>query len=163
MRSFAESRTASNISSIYTSEERKAGDAGAILADYLGVSPRSLEALGEIDRSATGYLPPAELELVVEEYYARPSDVVRGRERAIQAQSRIVGALKEITLSDQTFGDIAVVSHGGVGCLLLAHLLGAPINRQFEQVSRGGGSYIALRFDQTSMALLHRWRAIETA
>ncbi|MFC0389117.1 histidine phosphatase family protein [Muricoccus vinaceus] len=36
-------------------------------------------------------------------------------------------------------GDIAIVSHGGVGALLLCHLKGVPISRAEDQPGAGGG------------------------
>ena len=30
-------------------------------------------------------------------------------------------------------GDLVVVSHGGVGSLLLCHLLGVPVDRRYDQ------------------------------
>ena len=41
-------------------------------------------------------------------------------------------------------GDLVVVSHGGVGSLLLCHLLGVPVDRRHDQP--GQGSWF--RFDR---------------
>ena len=45
------------ISAICCSTEQKAVDGAEILARYLGIGYEMVEELGEIDRSATGYLP----------------------------------------------------------------------------------------------------------
>jgi broad specificity phosphatase PhoE len=58
-------------------------------------------------------------------------------------------------------GDVAVVSHGGVGALLLGHLGGGRISRDFDQPHRGGGCYFAAA--RNDMALLHGWRVIDDA
>jgi broad specificity phosphatase PhoE len=51
---------------------------------------------------------------------------------------------------------VAVVAHGGVGTLLLCHLLGAPIDRRHDQP--GQGSYF--RFEATTRRLAHGWRRL---
>ena len=56
-------------------------------------------------------------------------------------------------------GDIAVVSHGGVGALLLCHLPGVPISRAADQPP-GAGGYV-LAFDRTDWTLRHGWRPID--
>jgi len=57
-------------------------------------------------------------------------------------------------------GDIAIVSHGGVGALLLCHMKGAPISRAHDQPGQGGGNVFS--FDVPSRRLLSGWRRIET-
>lgn len=76
---------------IVSSTEQKAIDTAAIVADTVGLVPSTDAALGEIDRSATGYLPLEEFEGVVDAFFATPDDSVRGWERAVDAQARIVG------------------------------------------------------------------------
>ena len=49
------------VAQIYCSAEQKAVDGAAIAARHLGKDYRVLAALHKNDRSATGYLPPAEL------------------------------------------------------------------------------------------------------
>lgn len=52
-----------------------------------------------------------------------------------------------------------MVSHGAVGALLLAQLLGEAISRRFDQPGSGGGNFFA--FDAESRAVLHAWRPID--
>jgi broad specificity phosphatase PhoE len=47
-----------DVTSIYCSTEQKALDGAEILAGHLGIGFETVEALGENDRSATGFLPP---------------------------------------------------------------------------------------------------------
>ncbi len=146
------------VRSIFTSAERKATDAAGLLAERLGISPVIIEGLGENDRSATGYLPKAEFEAVADEFFARPGQSVRGWERAADAQRRIVGAVERaVSLAPE--GDAAIVSHGGVGALLLCHLTGVPISRDADQPGGGGGHVYS--FDRASRRLLSGWRRIE--
>ena len=150
-----------SIRGIFSSAERKATEAARIMADFLSVSPIVVEGLGENDRSATGYLPKFEFEATADEFFARPEDSVRGWERAADAQRRIVLAVNDAIMLCPAQGDVAIVSHGGVGALLLCHLKGVPISRAEDQPGGGGGN--AFSFDMTTRQLLSGWRRIEEA
>jgi broad specificity phosphatase PhoE len=142
------------VRAVWCSTERKARDGAAILAGHLGLPVTALAACGENDRSATGYLPKAEFEAVADQFFAHPEQSVRGWERAIDAQRRIVGAVEKIlTASPGSEGDIAIVAHGGVGTLLLCHLRGDAIGRQHDQPPNNGGNYFA--FDAVTRRLHH--------
>lgn len=159
MERFAEALAGRNVSAIYASTERKAVDGAAILADRLGLPYRTDADLGENDRSATGYIAPPEFWEVVGEFFARPTESVRGWERAIDAQARIVGAVGRIAREEESAGDIVIVSHGGVGCLLTAHLQGVEIGKETRPSHPGGGCYIVIR--RAPLALEKDWRVIE--
>jgi broad specificity phosphatase PhoE len=82
---------------IFASSERKARDGAEILAAALGLAGYSTEpAPGENDRSATGYLAKPEFEATADAFFANPHTGVRGWERAVDAQARIVGAVDRI-------------------------------------------------------------------
>jgi broad specificity phosphatase PhoE len=147
------------VRSVFCSAERKATDAAAIVANHLGLRPIIVETLGENDRSATGYLPKSEFEAVADEFFARPDDSVRGWERARDAQRRIVDAVERIISMSVAGGDVAIVSHGGVGSLFLCHLKGVPISRSEDQPGEGGGNFFS--FDAAGRHLLSEWRPIE--
>jgi broad specificity phosphatase PhoE len=148
-----------DVRSLFSSAERKARDAAAIIAERLCLQPAVIEGLGENDRSATGYLPKMEFEAVADEFFARPEESVRGWERAADAQCRIVAAVEHAIALASTKGDIAIVSHGGVGALLLCHLKDLPIARTEDQPGDGGGCVYS--FDAVSWRLLCGWRRIE--
>ena len=66
MQALAASPWASGVRHIFSSSERKARDAARLLADGLGLQEYSVvDALGENDRSATGYLAQQEFEATV--------------------------------------------------------------------------------------------------
>ena len=159
MRLAAERPWLAGVQSIFTSTEQKAMDAAGVLAEKLGISPVAIEDLGENDRSATGYLPRTEFEAVADEFFAQPEVSVRGWERAADAQRRIVGAIERAMSLVSLEGDVAIVSHGGVGALLLCHLKGVPINRDADQPGGGGGHIYS--FCKASRQLLSGWRRIE--
>jgi broad specificity phosphatase PhoE len=95
----------------------------------------------------------------VDEFFRRPEESVRGWERAVDAQRRIVAATAAVLRMAPVDGDVAVVAHGGVGTLLLCHLSGSPISRDQDQPPTNGGNYFAV--DQTTLRLIHGWRSID--
>ncbi len=151
---------AATLRSLWCSTERKARDGADILAGALGLPPTVLAELGENDRSATGYLPPGEFEAVADQFFAHPEQAVRGWERAADAQRRIVAGVQRVTdASAACRGNVAIVSHGGVGALLLCHLLARPIGREHDQPATNGGNHFA--FYTKTRQLCHGWRPID--
>ncbi len=149
-----------SIGAVWCSTERKALDGAAILANHLSLPVHHLATLRENDRATTGYLPKAEFEAVADAFFAHPTESVRGWERAIDAQQRIVAAVGDVVAASAGCGgDIAIVAHGGVGALLLCHLLAAPIARTHDQPPNNGGNYFA--FDAATGRLRHGWRPID--
>jgi broad specificity phosphatase PhoE len=147
------------VQAVFTSAERKALDAASTVAGHLSLSPVIIADLGENNRSATGYLPKAEFEAVADRFFANPDESVRGWERAIDAQRRIVRAMDRVIAMAPADGDIAIVSHGGVGTLLLCHLKGIPISRTEDQPGNGGGNLFS--FDIATRRLLTGWHRID--
>lgn len=144
------------IGSVYSSKEKKAVSAAKRITAKLHLPITYLEELGEMDRSSTGFLDPAEFEKTVDAFFANPNQSVRGWETAIAAQRRIVAVVEEILRESRKEGDIAIVSHGGVGSLLISHLKGAPISRMEDQP--GQGYYFV--FENETRRLLHAWQSI---
>ncbi|WP_439690771.1 histidine phosphatase family protein [Curtobacterium sp. SP.BCp] len=137
-------------SPVVTSTERKAVETAELVAG--GRPVEQDPALGEIDRSATGYLPFDEFDAVVDAFFARPSESVRGWERAVDAQERIVAAVR----AQAGAGDVVLVSHGAVGALLLASLSGGPISRAAEQPGMGS----VLTLDPVSWRATSDWQRL---
>lgn len=147
------------VRAVFTSAERKAVQAAEILANHLSLEPVVITDLGENDRSATGFLPKAEFERVADEFFAHPDTSVRGWERAIDAQTRIVRAVTRAIAMAPPDRNIAIVSHGAVGALLRCHLMGRSISRTEDQPAGGGGNVYS--FDIGSRQLLSLWRRID--
>ena len=145
------------IRSIYCSTERKAIDAATILSEHLGVPFVEMPELGENDRSATGFLPPDEFERVADEFFAKPTVSVRGWERAVDAQQRVVKAIERI--AETAEGVIAIVAHGAVGTLFYCDLAGEAIARRWDQPPNGGGNYF--RFTLSPRAAHSWWQPID--
>ena len=159
MARFAASPVLARVTAIYSSGERKAVDTARILSERTGVPFSVVAALHENDRSATGYLPPEQFEAVADRFFAEPETSVLGWERAVDAQARIVACVRGIVERDTTLGDIVIAAHGGVGALLLAHLLRKPISRRFDQPGSGGGNFFTWR--RTTLELVHGWQSID--
>ncbi|MDJ0387888.1 histidine phosphatase family protein [Roseomonas sp. E05] len=159
MRRLLEQPWIAGIRHIASSAERKARDAAGVLAGHLGLPVRVVEALGENDRSATGYLPRAEFEATADAFFAHPAQSIRGWERAVDAQARIIRAV-EAALAG-TEGDAAILAHGAVGALLLCNLSRRPISRAADQPGGGGGNLFV--FGREDRRLISGWQRMEEA
>lgn len=147
------------IRAIVASGERKAVETANIVGAAYGLVPRIRHDMHENDRSATGFLPPRAFEAMADAFFANPSTSIRGWERAIDAQNRIVAAA-EAEIIGAGAGDLLFVGHGGVGTLLLCHWLGVAIGREHDQ-RPGGGCVFA--FDAATRRVIHPWLALEDA
>src|SRR5229473_1559951 len=87
----------SETTQIISSSERKAIETAAIIAGELKVTVEVLDAMHENDRSTTGFLAPDEFETVADQFFAHPLASIRGWERAIDAQLRIVREVERVT------------------------------------------------------------------
>lgn len=144
---------------IICSGERKAIETAEIIAGKLGIMIEIREAMHENDRSATGFLKPAEFEQVADRFFAEPHVSVRGWERAIDAQARIVREAKAVLARNRP-GDVLFIGHGGVGTLLFCHYAGHSIDRVHDQPA-GGGNVFA--FTRDGRQIVHDWRRMEEA
>ena len=149
------------ITSIYCSTEQKAIDGATILGDHLGLVPTLDARLGENDRTATGYLPVQEFEATADLFFARPRISIRGWERAVDAQARIVAAARDLIAAEKSPGSIVILAHGAVGALLRCHLAGSPISRQWDQPANGGGNYFAFPLSGPPSAPHPAWHPID--
>jgi len=142
---------------IISSGERKAIETAEIIGAKLNVDVEVREAMHENDRSTTGFLMPDEFETVANQFFAQPHVGIRGWERAIDAQLRIVREVEQVLARNRP-GDVLFVGHGGVGTLLYCHYCGFAIDRIHDQPA-GGGHFFAFASD--GRRVLHRWRPLE--
>lgn len=157
MRRFAASPVMADVTDVWASDETKAIEAAGILAGFHGLPVQVLETLHENDRSATGFLPPHEFEAMADRFFAAPNESVRGWERAVDAQTRVLNAFHGIVAKTEARnGDVAIVAHGGVGTLLLCALSGVEIDRSCDQPFQGH-YWTWSRVDQR---LLGGWQSI---
>jgi broad specificity phosphatase PhoE len=123
---------------VVTSTERKAREAGAILARGAGVAPEAWPDLHENDRGATGFLVPDEFEATADAFFAHPGRSVRGWETAEAAQARVLRAVWAALAGHPPDRPVALVGHGAAGTLLWLALSGRPISRAADQPPGGG-------------------------
>ena len=147
------------VGAVFCSDEQKALDGAAILANFLGIEYTIVPELGEVDRSSTGWLPEEEHAEAARRLFERPDERVRGWETARQAQDRIVRAVDRVIDLHDGRGDIAIMAHGAVGTFLLCHLKGVPISMAEAQPGRDGGHYF--RFEAGTGRLLEGWTRID--
>lgn len=147
---------------IFSSDETKALELAEILAGTIHAPVFNDEQMGENDRSATGFLPPPLFEATANRFFAEPETSVDGWERAIDAQSRIVTAVRE-ALSQVPAGRPAVFcGHGAVGTLLKCHVAGRPIARSEDQGQSGNpGGGNCFVFDLAAGVLHSDWTPLE--
>ncbi|CAA9246505.1 MAG: Mlr7505 protein [uncultured Acidimicrobiales bacterium] len=144
------------ITRIVSSDETKAVQTAEVLAAHTGVEVEVRLGIGENDRSATGFVPPARFEQLADRFFAEPEASVEGWERAVDAQLRIVTGLRDL-LSEVRSGDVAVIGHGGVGTLWYCALAGLPIDRRHDQPHQG--HYFTV--DRGSGLPTHGWQPID--
>jgi broad specificity phosphatase PhoE len=161
MEAFAARLAAEPITSVWSSAEQKARDGARILANRFGLAPQEDPGLGENDRSSTGYIAPPEFWEVVEVFFARPAESVRGWERAVDAQVRIVAAMNRVAAASAPMEQVAVVAHGGVGRLLAAALQGRAIGQEDRPRNPHGGCYLVI--EGPPLSLRRSWRDLEDA
>lgn len=144
---------------IVSSGETKAVETARILADAAAIAVEMDEAMGENDRSSTGFLPPDEFEKAADQFFARPEESFNGWERAVDAQTRISGAVFHILDRHDPAVPIAFIGHGGVGTLLKCRMAGTAIARSADQLP-GGGNLFAFRL--ADRAVTCDWTPMET-
>jgi broad specificity phosphatase PhoE len=127
---------------IVTSAERKAVETAGLIAERTKAAVEVRAAMHENDRAATGFLPPAEFERVADRFFAEPERSVRGWERAVDAQARIVAEVETVLAGHDPAAPLLLVGHGAVGTLLYCRLAGIAIDRRFDQ--QRGGSVFAI-------------------
>jgi len=155
---FGELPLCSEVRSVYASTELKAVRAAELLAQRWQLPLQLLAELGEHDRSSTGYLTSDAFEAAVDAFFAKPDVSYRGWETALNAQARIVSALQAIS-DEAPAGDIAVISHGGVGTLSKCWLKRIPISRGEDQPYQGH-FYL---FGRESRLFIQDWTPLPTA
>jgi broad specificity phosphatase PhoE len=147
---------------IFSSTERKAIELAEIIAAESGGEVIAEEAFGENDRSATGFLAGEKFEAVVERFFADPAHGPEGWESALEAQQRIVNAVRSALVRSR--GEAVFCGHGAVGTLLKCWVAGRAIARREDQrvmAWRGGGNCFV--FEIEPRRLIRDWVRMEDA
>jgi broad specificity phosphatase PhoE len=142
---------------LLTSPEAKARETAALLAAPRGLAVTVVQGSGEVDRSATGYVPHDRHEALADQLFADPDTSAEGWETARAAQGRVVAALSPYLRpgADPT----VILGHGGVGTLLWCHIAGRAISRAEDQP--GGGHVWCAAWVKGGLVPVHPWRPLE--
>ncbi len=127
-------------SRIVASQEPKATQTGAIIAERLHLPLVMAEGLHEHDRRAIRFLAADVFAARMRDLFAHPDTAVFGSESAQAAIARFTAAVDRIT--DEDSGDVVIVSHGTV----IALFVGARADVDAAQLwaTLGLPSYVAL-------------------
>lgn len=162
-RAFAAHPLLRGIGRIVSSDERKATELAAILAEASGAPVMVDPECGENDRSATGYVPSERFEQLADAFFAHPEQSIDGWETAHHAQARIAGAFERALAAHDPKLPLVFAGHGAVGTLLKCRLDGRTISRDEDQRRighPGGGNVFAVRL--ADRRLLCDWTPMET-
>ena len=147
---------------IFSSDETKATDLAGAIAAAIGADVIIEAAMGENDRSSTGFLAPERFEATADRFFAQPGESIEGWETANDAQARIVAAVRR-ALGTVPAGTPAVFcGHGAVGTLLKCFVGSRLISRSEDQrrlADPGGGNGFV--FDLDAMRLHSDWMPME--
>lgn len=152
---------------IVSSAETKAIETAKPIAEALNCALIIREKMHENDRSATGFLPPDEFELVADQFFTHPDKSIYGWETASAAQSRMLlevdACLTNPDFAKTNDSDILFVGHGAVGTLLYCAYSNQAIDRSFDQgfaagVSGGGNVFT---FDLENLKAISHWQSME--
>lgn len=154
---FAASDATANVGAVWSSPERKAREAAAMVSAALDLDTALDDDLAEIDRSSTGFVEGERYAEITERFFAAPEASADGWERAADAQARVLAALDRIeTAAAGLEQDVMVLAHGAVGALTLAARLGEPIAQALDQPRQG----CWFAYDRSDGRVLHRWREL---
>jgi broad specificity phosphatase PhoE len=118
------------VAMIYSSDEPKAVTTARMVAAYTGLSWQTRSCLGELDRRA--YQPPdiAAYRSAVTRMFSNPEQSIRGWETRAHAEERIVTCTQEL-VTENLGATVAIVSHGIILTVLVAHLTGLSERYEF--------------------------------
>lgn len=121
-----------SIAAVYVSPLKRAVQTAAPLAQRLGVTPVVVDDVAEFDRTSNEYIPMEELQATNDPRWQKLVDGVWDSTDETQEQfrDRVVGAFEKI-IEQNSSTSVAVVCHGGVINLYLAHILGVQTKRGF--------------------------------
>lgn len=121
-----------SIAAIYVSPLKRAVQTAGPLALRLGLTPVVIDDVAEFDRTSNEYIPMEELQATNDPRWQKLIDGVWDSTDETQEQfkNRVIGAFEKI-IELNSSAIAAVVCHGGVINLYLAHILGVQTQRGF--------------------------------
>lgn len=95
-------------------------ETATLVGQELGLPVELVDGLHEHERRDTALLGDAEFATAVKELFARPHDLVLGRETAAAALARFDAAVSAVLTAVPATDDVVIVSHGTVISLYVA-------------------------------------------
>lgn len=143
---------------LYASDIVRAWETAGIVGECLGLTPRTMPELREIDVGKWEGLTPEQLYRQypdhMREYDRDPARTVRlGGESYAQLQTRALAAMQTIHAAHRADETVLAVSHGGTIRALLCHVIGLDL-AHFGRMWLDNGSLTELRYGR------HGWRLI---
>jgi broad specificity phosphatase PhoE len=111
---------AQGVSRLYSSLEPKTLETAALVAVRSGLVLEPRPNLHENDRTGLGFRTQDELEQCIREFFDQPDKLIIGKETATSALRRFTESIN-IILSEGPRRDVAIVTHGTVLSLFVAH------------------------------------------
>lgn len=145
---------ASTVARVISSGETKAIEMASPFCAAHGIELEIRPETGEIDRSATGFVPHERHEELADRLFAAPEESADGWERAVDARDRLLTSLGDVLAPGGP--DVVVVGHGGVGTILWCTLTERPIARAEDQTGPGN----VWAFDLDTRQGVHPWRRV---
>jgi alpha-ribazole phosphatase len=142
---------------LYTSDLSRAAETAAIIGEQIGLAPRLMPELREIDVGQWEGYTPEELYRRfpdhMKEYERDPARTVRlGGESYAQLQERALVALNAIQRAHASGDTLLAVSHGGTIRALLCHVIGLDL-AHFGRLWLDNGSLTELRLGSSGWRL----------
>lgn len=146
------------VGALYSSDVVRAWETAELIGTTLGLSPRAMPELREIDVGQWEGLTPEELYRRfpdhMAEYRRDPARTVRlGGESYAQLQERALVALNQIQAHHEADAVVAAVSHGGTIRALLCHVIGLDLGN-FGRMWLDNGSLTELRLGRNGWRLM---------
>ena len=118
---------------VITSLEPKAQETGQLLAESLQIPVATAADLHEHERHNTPFLSPEMFKASVSTFFENPGQRVMGEESANEAHTRFANAVRGM-VSAHPHKNIAIVAHGTVISLFVAHMTGMEPRLLWEQL-----------------------------
>lgn len=144
---------------IITSPETKAQQTAEFIANAFSLPLHIHPDMGEVDRSATGYVAHDRHKALADALFDHPETGPEGWESAGAATARITKAFQEVV--DEVADNMLFVGHGAVGSFLWCALTKIALGRAADQTRCG--SFWAGEIGPDGFVPLHPWQALETA
>ncbi len=108
-----------NLKCVVTSKEFKAKETGRVIAEVLNIPCEEFKNLHEHERGGVLFMKADIFQKRVQDFFAKPDELVFGQEKANQALQRFDQAVKDVLRQyPQPF---AIVTHASVLSLFIAH------------------------------------------